>query len=247
MKLIDSLDTDKPLIYRRATSIQVSGSRVIAEMEDDFHHFRICLSHDGLVITKVVGESIRFPWSTCGHESEKKIQELEGLGLESLYKQLTSQQRFSHCTHMFDLVQLAISHALTGQSPRLYQAAITLTPALGACQAELLRDGSRLFLWDIEQGSITGPAPYGGLEVGGLAAWAHQHQPVEMIEAVLILQRAIHVSMGKIFDWSSAKKASEMNLPPTCHTFQPSSASRATRVADNIRDFSAGFDQMSVE
>ena len=247
MELVDSLDRDEPLIYRRATRIHARENQVVAEMEDDFHHFRICLSHDGLVITRVVGESIRFPWSTCGHESEKKIQELEGLGLESLYTQLSSQERFTHCTHMFDLVQLAINHALTAQSTRLYQAAVTLTPALGAFQAELLRDKSGLFLWDIEHGGITGPAPFSGLKVGDLSAWAHQHQPAEMVEAVLILQRAIHVSMGKIFDWSSAEKASEMNLPPTCHTFQPASASRATRVADNIRDFTAGFDQMSVE
>ncbi len=111
MEIINHLDRDEPLIYRRATIIDVSEGQVSAEMEDDFHHFRITLRHDGVVITGIVGESIRFPWSTCGRESEMKIQELKGSRLESLYKQLSTEQRYIHCTHLFDLVQLAVSHA----------------------------------------------------------------------------------------------------------------------------------------
>ena len=214
MEIISTLDRDEPLIYRRATIIIASEYQVSAEMEDDFHHFRITLRHDGAVVTGIVGESIRFPWTTCGLESEKKIQDLAGCRLDSLYKQLSSVERFTYCTHLFDLVQLAITHTAKTASTQLYQAAITLFPNRGPVRAELKRDGDSLFRWDIENGCITGPAPYCGIRIDGLADWAYQQQQADLIEAVLVLQRAIHVSVGKIFDWSYAKKASEMNLPP---------------------------------
>ena len=93
---------NEPLIYRRATIISASEYQVSAEMEDDFHHFRITLRHDGDVVTGIVGESIRFPWTTCGLEAEQKIQGLAGLRLDSMYEQLSPDERFSQCTHNFD-------------------------------------------------------------------------------------------------------------------------------------------------
>lgn len=244
MEIIDHLDREEPLIYRRATIVSVSENQVSAEMEDDFHHFRITLQHDGVLVTGIVGESIRFPWTTCGRESEMKIQDLKGCRLESLYQQLSSEQRFTHCTHLFDLVQLAISHATKAPHIQLYQAAITLAPGRGPVRAELKRDGKVLFQWDIEHGSITSPGACSGIRIDGLKAWAHAQQPAELTEAILVLQRAIHVSMGKIFDWSSAKTAAEMNLPPSCYTFQPATASRSNRVPDNIRDYTHSAGQM---
>ena len=51
--------------YRRK-SIAVAGEfETIAAMEDDFHHFIVRLHHDGTHVTDLVGETIRFPWSTC--------------------------------------------------------------------------------------------------------------------------------------------------------------------------------------
>ena len=244
MEIINSLERDEPLIYRRATIISVSENQVSAEMEDDFHHFRITLRHDDRVVTGIVGESIRFPWTTCGLESEKKIQDLEGCRLESLYKQLSSEERFTHCTHLFDLVQLAISHADKPGSTQLYQAAITLLPNQGPVGAELTRDGDVLFRWDIEHGGITSPAAYSGIRIDGLTAWAYEQQQAELTEAILVLQRAIHVSAGKIFDWSYAQTAAEMNLPPSCYTFQPAKAGLSKRIPDNIRDYTHSADQM---
>jgi hypothetical protein len=244
VEIISNLDVGEPLVYRRATIIIASGHQVSAEMEDDFHHFRITLGHDGDVVTGIVGESIRYPWTTCGLESERKIQDLAGCRLDSMYEQLSSDERFSHCTHMFDLVQLAIGHAAKTACTRLYQATVTLLPDQGPVRAELKRDGDSLFQLDIENGCITGPAPYSGLRVDGLAAWASAQEQDELVEAVLVLKRAIHVSLGKIFDWSNAKMASEMNLPPTCYTFQPATAQRSIRVPDSIRDYTHNPEQM---
>ena len=176
MEILGGLDPDEPLIYRRSTLVEACDNTVTAEMEDDFHHFRISLWHDGHIVTRVVGDSIRFPWTTCGRESENKIRELKGLGLDALYKQLSTEERYTHCTHLFDLVQLAISHAVKSPSTRLFQAAITLTPSLGAFKAELKRDRADLLLWDIKNGTITDPAPYSGLTISGLAPWTRAHQ-----------------------------------------------------------------------
>ena len=43
----------------------VAPGEVVADLEDDFHHFRVTLRHDGNVVESVEAESIRWPWSTC--------------------------------------------------------------------------------------------------------------------------------------------------------------------------------------
>ena len=243
MEIISSLEVNAPLIYRRATIISAAEHQVSAEMEDDFHHFKIMLRHDGDVVTEVVAQSIRYPWSTCGDESAKKLQELTGCRLDSLYKQLPPEARFAQCTHLFDLVQLAISHAGKPGSTQLYENTVTVIPSKGVVRAELKSNRECLLCWDIEDGSITGPEPYRGQKIDKLRTLAMQ-QPPELAEAILVLQRAIHVSVGKIFDWSPLKKAAEMQLPPTCYTFQTATAARSDRVPGNIRDFTHSAEQM---
>lgn len=245
MELVSNLNINEPVIYRRATLVTSDVSVVVAEMEDDFHHFRISLTHDGNVVTSIRGESIRFPWSTCGQEAAKKIEDLAGCRLESLYHQLAIESRYAQCTHLFDLVQLAVNHAVEPHCSRLYQSTVTLVPKRGPVQAVILLNGEPLLDWQIDNGAITSPTSYAGARIDALAGWVYsQKLPPELIEANLVLQRAVHVSYGKIYAWHSIEWASEQNLPPTCYTLQSDQASRAARVFDSVRDYTDAPERM---
>src|SRR5258708_34826169 len=64
-------DCEPPLalgddVYRRRILVRATApGEVVADLEDDFHHFRVTLRHDGHVVESVDAESIRWPWSTC--------------------------------------------------------------------------------------------------------------------------------------------------------------------------------------
>lgn len=51
--------------YRRAIRIASTTGTVTGEMEDDVHHFRVELQHDGAVLRKVTCETLRTPYTTC--------------------------------------------------------------------------------------------------------------------------------------------------------------------------------------
>ena len=50
---------------RRIELVTVSPEVVQGELEDDFHHFRVSIAHDGAKVTAVEGTAVRHPWSTC--------------------------------------------------------------------------------------------------------------------------------------------------------------------------------------
>ncbi len=92
------------LVYRRAVSLFNAAERCEGEMEDDFHHFRIWLRHDGERIVEMGGEALRFPWTTCGSGAVGQLSSLEGLSMKPLREQLSREQRYRQCTHLYDLV-----------------------------------------------------------------------------------------------------------------------------------------------
>ena len=50
---------------RRAIDLRTDGDRVVAWLEDDFHHFGVELRHDGEQVLAVEGHAERFPRDTC--------------------------------------------------------------------------------------------------------------------------------------------------------------------------------------
>ena len=62
-------------VYRRRIRIEQvekhgRGGVVVGELEDDFHHFRARVTHDGQTVTAVEGQGLRIPWTTCAGATE---------------------------------------------------------------------------------------------------------------------------------------------------------------------------------
>ena len=52
-------------VLKRAIGMVAHDGEVRASLEDDYHHFRVKVRHDGKVVTGVESESVRFPWGGC--------------------------------------------------------------------------------------------------------------------------------------------------------------------------------------
>ena len=53
-------------VYRRRIRlVNLSATHTAGELEDDFHHFRVDLTHDGTTIVRADGRYFRGPWTVC--------------------------------------------------------------------------------------------------------------------------------------------------------------------------------------
>ena len=51
--------------YHRRIRLVADEWTVRGDLEDDFHHFTVHLGHDGDHVVTVVGDAVRYPWTTC--------------------------------------------------------------------------------------------------------------------------------------------------------------------------------------
>src|SRR5262245_33822255 len=70
---------------RRIHLVSTDNATVVANLEDDFHRFRVTLEHDGSVVRSLRGEAIRYPWSACP-------------GADALLKRFDGVALFDSCT-----------------------------------------------------------------------------------------------------------------------------------------------------
>src|SRR4051812_30672376 len=103
-------------VYRRRITLDAPApGQVTAELEDDFHHFRVLLGHDGSVVTAVAGEAVRFPWTTCP-SAASQLRGLVGTPLPTTASAIAAVlPARENCTHLYDLAGLALAHAGTGR------------------------------------------------------------------------------------------------------------------------------------
>jgi hypothetical protein len=222
----------------RLTASPTSGS-VIAELEDDFHHFRVTVAHDGARVTGVGGAGVRFPWSTCP-AAAAQLEPLVGMALSirsTAVGDVVSAR--DNCTHMFDLAGLAVAHAARGGGRRQYDVVVS-DPVDGRRRATLDHDGERLLSWLVDRNTILEPLPFAGQALrGGFLAWAEAALEPDTAEAAIVLRRACHIAHGRVQDLDVYDDAAPL-LPimsGACFTFQPERAPRALRMKGTIRDF----------
>jgi hypothetical protein len=234
--------------YRRRIRLVTTNDRtVVGDLEDDFHRFRVTLTHDGARVVRLEGEAIRYPWSACPGASTV-LRRFEGTALATRCTELaTHDDPRSHCTHMFDLASLAIPHALSGRPRRQYDAFIPdfvdrrTTPTLA-------RDGEPLLEWHTDRGTITGPDPFTGISMTkAFVRWAQKALDDDMLEGAMVLRRAWDIGRGRGRDLDHMETAAELApfLPATpCFTFQPDVVNRSRRMVATARDFSATPDAL---
>jgi hypothetical protein len=228
--------------YRRRILITSSASEATAELEDDFHHFRVVVAHDGTQVTNVRGESVRFPWSTCP-AAALQLQPLAGMALcarSTAVGDVIAAR--DNCTHMFDLAGLAVAQAARStHRPRQYDVVVS-DPVDGRRRASVSRDGVTRLTWLVDHHTILDPEPFAGRAMrGNFLGWAETALDDDTAEAAIILRRACHIAFGRLKDLDVYADAGPL-LPimsGACFTFQPERAPTARRMRGSVRDFTA--------
>lgn len=237
-------------IYRRRYRLVAGAGCVAAELEDDFHRFRARLDHDGERVLAVHGETLRIPWTTCGGAVEP-LDELRGLPLSRRFSDaLRPIDPARHCTHLLDLVGLAITHAAGNRKRRVYDVAVP-DRRQGATRATLHRDGEPLLAWSVRGQEIEGSPPWAGMSLRAAAfqEWCASQPAPEIAEAAWLLWRGCFISLGRKRDFDSFQVATDF-MPVSrlsCHTFTPGIAEGAARIRGTTREFTHDPDALLEE
>lgn len=223
----------------RVIRLRAGADEVRAAIEDDFHHFRVSIRHDGHRVTGVEADALRQPFSLCGAAGSR----LEALVGEHLVHDTTlffrHHDALLQCTHQFDLATLAIAMAARGTGVRKYHAFVEDHGDAGAARrATLRRDDVEILSWRFLDGVIEAPGRYSGRALGrGFTAWAGTSLGADQAEAALVLRRAVFISNGR-------GRTEELDRAPHaaprggCWVQQPERAPLALRQKGTSLDFS---------
>lgn len=231
-------------VYRRRVRLHnETPTRTVGELEDDFHHFRVELHHDGERIVAADGFHYRGPWSTCA-ESPAPLRAIEGHPLSSRASAVGGYTPArANCTHLFDLAGLAVAHATRGAgATRQYDIELTDPSGPRAEQhATLWRDGEQVLWWRLEDREVVGPDEWKGAPLRvKFIAWAEERLDTDLAEAAIALRRIVDIAIGRTNDMDrhveGAVTAGNM-APSTCYTYSAPVIVRSIRQKGSARDF----------
>ena len=243
--------------YRRAVRLVASPpaadglQTVVADLDDDFHRFRVTLRHDGDRVHSVEGEGLRFPWTSCP-DAAGPLRALVGAPLSPRATAAAAHaDPRANCTHMFDLAALAMAHAGAGRpGTRLYEAEIPRR-VRGHTRARLWRDGELLLEWTIDdRNGIVDAPPYSDAPwQGGFMQWVDTNLDPDAAEAAIVLRRAATIGHGRGMDLDVYERASEIApvMNAICFTFQTPQVEVALRHKGASRDRAATPDALLTE
>ena len=196
----------------------------------------------------VQGHAERFPRDPCPGASGV-LQELVGTPLDKRSTSLGVHTNMrQHCTHLYDLLGLAIAHAANGREHRRYDAVVpdreAVTPVDesghmgGRTEPVLYRDGAEVMRWRLQGELVEGPERYTGVSLGrGFRAWT-ESLDVEEAEAAHVLRRATLIALGRLIDLQALPADTLKWTEGVCHSFQPEVFRRSRLTENSKRDFS---------
>jgi hypothetical protein len=234
-------------VYRRRIVLRTVGTGVVvAELEDDYHHFRCTLRHDGRVVTACEGQAVRYPWATCPGATALLTQ-LAGMPLSPRSTAVGDHADVGEqCTHLFDLAGLAVAHAYSGREERRY--AIDVPDRTGdTTHAALSRDGAPLLEWTVVGDAVVAPEQFAGFSLRrGFMRSAEAEFDPDTAEAAIVLRRATMISWGRTVDLDGVRVAAELGpaFQGRCHTFSDAHRNEAIRMTATTLDFTDAADRL---
>jgi hypothetical protein len=219
--------------YARRIEVRTSPGRVVAEMEDYVHHFRVEYEHADGFVTRAVGTGVRVPWTTCPIGAAG-VAAMAGTAVGPGMGEKWVSDRTGQCTHVIDLAAVALAHA-DGPDVR-YDARVS--PGGGPYRTATLRaDGQPVLTWELEDDVVL-TEPFAGMRVRSreLKQLMLGIDDPERREHVAIMRRACHIAPSRGLDLDNYQVAAEISiLDSSCHTLQPQVAATSRRVRGSAR------------
>jgi len=211
---------------RRLVTLHCEGDRSIGRVQDNVHDFCVTLVHDGMHVTDVSAQAIRFPWTTCPMGTER-LRALIGSPLAGSRAKIDQSLQ---CTHMLDVAKLALVHASRG-GDREYRVEVDASDKAGECLAVLYRDGKILFEWQIVDRVVVAPEQFAGHATSGRSVWSPAVEADdELREAALVMRRGVFVFLGRGRVRPKDVRANFFSdMTGACISFHPEQIDRAVR------------------
>ena len=225
--------------FRRRIVLIPRDNAVEAALEDNMHHFLAILSHDGERVTSVKSSSIRTPRTNCA-DADLPLRGFLGLPLAGESVPLDPRLQ---CTHLYELVRLAMACAIRG-SRRQYDIDVPLWTGANST-GRLIRDGTPLLEWSLVDQMVTTPGPFAGIDIKGRIVWPGGLDE-DSLEAAKVLRRgiwlgAIRSNNAFITDrreFRAAIEVREERQRGTCFAHQPGTQELGrSNDGENIFDF----------
>lgn len=230
--------------FRRRIVLHAAEYHTTAAVEDDFHHFRVELEHDGEKVTAVRSEGVRPPWDLCAAAGER-LREFIGVAIAATPAIDPGRIDYHwHCTHQYDLACLAIAQAARG-GRRQYDIAVP-DDHRPPRRVRLLRDGEPCLDLALDGSVVTAPPHHAGLDLRRTGSWNDFDLDADTQEALRVLRRGLMVSGGRGIDLDTFDDTSAgfERMTGACFVFQPANMGRARRCKGNSRDFSERPDEL---
>jgi hypothetical protein len=227
------ITTPKGGAYRRVVDIAIAPGLARVAMEDDIHHFRLALGHDGARIGSVDVASPRTPWTTCGGAAAA-LERLVGQPLTERLDFAGAAEKANHCTHLLDLANIALGRLNDVGFARRYAAEVEYQ-AGRRIVASMTWTGGGTAQWTVANGVIEDGA-WAGTALNALPRLIAA-LPFSAQEPVLVLRRAISISGARWAALDQYGTAGELGVEPSCHTLLPAVRDHARRNKGSAIDF----------
>lgn len=228
----------------RVIRLNAQPGEVRIVVEDDFHHFRVRLLHDGKIVKDVTSATNRSPYSLC-IVAGNRLRELVGMELTTdmtaAFRQTNARLQ---CTHQHDIAAVAITAAARGTNSCKYY--VRVPDAVdGKTRPELFKDDNLILQWDLDYDKIVGPKPYVDLGLGGgFTSWVAENLSHEEAEAALVLRRGIYITRGR----HMGDSLDDRGFAPSgggCWVQQPERYRDAIRNKKSVFDFTDRVEELT--
>lgn len=184
--------------YIRALAIHSQGNTVNFAMEDLAHAFKVQFSHNGQNITAIEAEWVRHPVTSC-IGAEQQLQNLVGCPIsKNILTAAQYQSANLHCSHMFNMLSIAIVHAAHKRADRRYDIIISEPQNdLVHTQIDINGDTVSAPIFNT-QNEIISPEQYQGVSLNrGFTRWSMETLQDEKIEYAYLIQRTMQVAISQ--------------------------------------------------
>ena len=223
-------------IFVRSLALVTTEPGVLAlAMEDTAHAFQLTLSYQHDRITGVYGTWERHPLSSCGG-APIALQEMVGLPLsDDLFDVARQADRRLQCTHMYDMLCLAILHAHRRREDRRYDVLIR-APVNGLVTGTLTCNGRTVLELALEDyHRIIRPERWQGVSVSkGFMPWVKENVSPEEHEYHFMMQKGLFLARAQKQNagFTAGTRAVLSGMPVgTCFGSQPERYANSVKLA----------------
>lgn len=233
-------------VFRRRVRVRVAARVIEVDLEDSNHAFRLAVRHDGERLMAIEPDYVRHPFTTCP-ESGVHLAGLAGRALHDLPEARRLLETRVSCTHLVDMLGLALAHLHETGFACLYDIAVD-DEREGRTRARISCDGEPVHDWTIAQHAIVEPETLLDRPMlQGFHAWAREAFDSRPFEAALMLQRGYFVAQARRYSTDPEREhpAAGDGVPDgVCYSYSTPVVARARRIEGSKRNFTNDADAL---